>query len=235
MFALTALLLFAPATLHDDAVYMEGISLYRELEFEQALFRFEAAAVSAAETAEEKAEIQLWISLCYAGVGREDDALGAMKLALSLHPEAELPEADPPPRIKALFAKAKAAATPAAAPPVEEAPPLPIAEEPIAAADAPSVEEPEAAVGPLVYVGGVGLGIGAAFAVGTVVAGGSTAGAYLYTASLAGDDSAFASDVESAALITNILLGVTAVSAGLTAVSVAAGGAALGAGFGTAE
>lgn len=240
-----ALILVAPAQLEVDPDYQKGRELYRELEFEQAVFRFQALAIKPSLTREEQAQAFLWLGLCYAGVPNNELAAQAFRDALRLHPEARLPIENPPPAVLEMFQAANPTAKPASTPPAEDPPPP---EDPAAPGvdDTPSTSPPQgngstttdpvpsspttaapAAGGPAFLWTGLGL-LGGAAGVGMLglVAGSASAVAYVYALSVAAG-SGDAGTVNLLVLVSRIALGVgvaALVGAGLVG---AAGGAVL--------
>lgn len=114
-----ALLLALPlaAPLADDPAFVEGQRLYQESEYEQAVFRFQTAALVADRAAAERARALTWLGLAYAGAGDAEAARRAFEDALLLDPQATIP-VEVSPKIEEEFEAVRAAlaATPRAAP-----------------------------------------------------------------------------------------------------------------------
>jgi|GEM_PF-1866336 len=129
------------ASTHPD--FTQGKTLYMELEYEQALFRFQKAALDASAPASDRAQALVWVAMCYAGVGDETAAKRALEDAAVLDGTIQLPrEAAPTLRPWMTAAKQKAAKAKATAPapapaPTPAATPAPVAVTPAPAAAAP--------------------------------------------------------------------------------------------------
>jgi hypothetical protein len=212
------LLLATPATaaLEDLDEFQAGVTLYTELEFEQALLRFQRVAADSSLGDEERAQTFLWIAMCYGGLSDGDGAQGALTDAKRLDPDAPLPQFAAP-RIKEMWA-----ATPAPEPQPEPEP-APVLADPAPPAPA-AAEEPS---------GGMPVGMIAAAAKGgiaalLVVAGGvvgALAGVTLAEANtLADDPSTYQKDVVERVDLATVEGGV---AAGLGAAGLAAGVAAV--------
>jgi tetratricopeptide (TPR) repeat protein len=94
-------------TLDTNEAFQEGVTLYQELEFEQAIFRFESAALSADLTDQERAMVFGWMAMSYAGVGKVDGAKRSLKNALAKDPDVTLPQFAPP-KVKEWLAEVRA-------------------------------------------------------------------------------------------------------------------------------
>ena len=94
-------------TLDTNEAFQEGVGLYQELEFEQAIFRFESAALSSDLTDQERAMVFGWMAMSYAGIGKVDGAKRSLKNALAKDPEVTLPQFAPP-KVKEWLAEVKA-------------------------------------------------------------------------------------------------------------------------------
>lgn len=101
---LTTLLL---AALAGDPAFEEGIRLYRSLEYEQAIFRFQEVAVRADLPADDKAAALIWLGLSYAGTGDLESARRMFGDALRADRATSLPP-DVSPRVVAVFDEVKA-------------------------------------------------------------------------------------------------------------------------------
>ncbi|MCP4502433.1 MAG: hypothetical protein GY822_20975 [Deltaproteobacteria bacterium] len=102
------------AGLNDNVEFNQGKALYQELEFEQALFRFQKASVDSSLSAEERASSMMWTAMCYAGVGNEVSAKRTLSDAVSVFPQVVLPKVASP-RLKGWVAEAKKTAAGASA------------------------------------------------------------------------------------------------------------------------
>jgi hypothetical protein len=157
-----AVLLLAPlmatsahAAIDEHAEFQAGVALYTDLEFEQALFRFQRVAADSALTDDEHAIAFLWIAMCYGGLSDNEGAQRALTDAKRLDPDAPLPQYAAP-RIRELYA-----ATPAPQP--EPATPEPV--------DGPIASEPPSPTTTAQPVKGMPVGLIAAAATASVAAG----------------------------------------------------------------
>lgn len=98
-------------TLDNNEAFQEGVTLYQELEFEQAIFRFESAALSSDLTDKERATVFGWMAMSYAGVGKVEGAKRSLKNALAKDPDVTLPQFAPP-KVKEWLAEVKAQSQP---------------------------------------------------------------------------------------------------------------------------
>jgi tetratricopeptide (TPR) repeat protein len=242
MSALALVVLIASAPLTEDPDYTTAIQLYQNVEFEQALFRFQSAAIKPGLNDAERAELFLWIGLCYGNIGDLESAERQFRDGLKLFPSAPLPQPNTSPIIIDLFKRVKdevnkaAAATPADPAPPDKAPD----DAPDSTTTGDAGGDPtdsDAATGeggglPWLLMGGGGV---AAAGVVLLVAAGATAGAsyVVFSQGLAlGDDpTVYGSDIKSLELMANVLLGSAAGMAALGLLVVVAGGATAGASF----
>lgn len=117
-----AVLLLTLGSLSSDPVFNEGRALYDQLEYEQAVFRFQEVALRPELDAKDRAEALTWLGLSYAGAGNMDAARRAFVDAVVLAPEVALP-VEVAPSLAQLFedarqsAAARRAATDPAVPP----------------------------------------------------------------------------------------------------------------------
>lgn len=208
----TALLVFGAAAEDSPAfqeLFEEGVELYRDLEFEDAVSRFEEAAAIEEASNEERAHLLVWVAMCRAGVGDDDGARQALRHALDLDAEPRLPEVAPPKvaRFVSELQEERAAA----------------AVEPAAPEPAPAPVEPPASEVPVMLVAG-----GATAGVGAVALAG--AGLFSVLAALSLDEArkpdAFQSDAVSALGSAN-LQAATAGVLGLSGALLLGSGAAL--------
>lgn len=82
--------------LDDNKPFQEGVGLYQELEFEQAIFRFEEAALDPGLTEKERALVFGWMAMAYAGRGDAEASKRSLRNALLKDPEVTLPGVAPP-------------------------------------------------------------------------------------------------------------------------------------------
>jgi hypothetical protein len=80
-FVLVAALVIARA-LADDAAFVEGRRLYEASEYEQAMFRFQEAALVTERPPAERAQVFMWLGLAYAGLGDAESARRAFRDAI---------------------------------------------------------------------------------------------------------------------------------------------------------
>ena len=205
MLALALSLAFA---LDSDPEFNKGIQLYRELEYEQAILRFQASSVAPDHTPPEQATVLVWLALSYRGVGDEKTAATMFDDALKRDPDVALPPETPPKLAVDFEARRALAAAPTLAPP---GPPsstaqLPAAQKaPVAPADEP----------PWLLIGGGSAAAG----VGALVGGGVLTALAFGSASRADDPRVFVSDANDLVATANAELA--------TAVVLAVGGVAL--------
>jgi hypothetical protein len=112
------------AALHDDADYRAAADRYRDLDYEQALFTFERLSTRPELTSGEKAEVLLWMALCYDGVGNALAAERMMSEALSRARDVQFP-VKASPDILARLEALRAALPPEASPEPTPAQPAP--------------------------------------------------------------------------------------------------------------
>lgn len=93
--ALTLTLLFA-AAVEDNAEFKQGSQAYQNLEFEQALFRFQRLAVAPGLDDKDRAKVLVWVGLSYAGMGDEASAKQAITDAVNFDDNVSLPSFAPP-------------------------------------------------------------------------------------------------------------------------------------------
>lgn len=80
---------FAP--LEDDSNFVEAQQLYEDLEFEQAIFRLQAAALVPGRPAYEQARIFVWLGICYGQSGDVSSARRAFADAVRADVDVALP------------------------------------------------------------------------------------------------------------------------------------------------
>jgi hypothetical protein len=101
-----ALLLLASG-LTDDPAFQEGLRLYRDVEFEQALFRFQEAATAPGRPDEDKVVLFQWLGMTYAALERVEASDRAFRDALRLDPRAALPP-DAAPKLRERYEELRA-------------------------------------------------------------------------------------------------------------------------------
>lgn len=84
-------LLLVAAALTPDPTFEEGVRLYRESSYEQAIFRFEEIAVRPGLAPSDKATALMWLGLSYAGTGDLDAAKRSFRFALLADVTAAIP------------------------------------------------------------------------------------------------------------------------------------------------
>jgi hypothetical protein len=123
------LALLLSTALHDEADYAAAADRYRDLDYEQALLTFERLSIRPDLTPAEKAEVLLWMALCYDGVGDAGSAEHMMREALERDRHVAFPVKASPGIVQkleelrsALPAETTAAPPPPPPPPVDEPP-----------------------------------------------------------------------------------------------------------------
>lgn len=89
-------------SLEGDEGFEDGVRLYKGLEYEQAIFRFEEVAVRPGLTPSDKATALVWLALCYAGTGDFEAARRDLGDALRTDASVQLP-VNTSPRVVSLF------------------------------------------------------------------------------------------------------------------------------------
>jgi hypothetical protein len=223
---LLALPLLLAAKLDDVESFQRAQQLYGELEFEQAIFALEEAALTEGLDAADRARVFAWLGLCHYQVRRQDEADRYFTMAVRSDAAVALPSFAPPPVVAKLDElRAKAAAAPQASPPPEPdgatqaaatapAPAEPPASDDVAAADTAL---------PWHWIGGAGMGAAGAL---SVVAGGVLFALAVPEAETARSEGAFQDEAITAANTANVEIasGSVLVAAG---VALAGGGVAL--------
>jgi hypothetical protein len=97
-----ALALCTALALEGDPAFDDGVKLYKALEYEQAVLRFQQIAVRPALAPPDKAEALLWLGLSYAGTADFDSARTYLKSALETDLDIALPDKVSP-RVAELF------------------------------------------------------------------------------------------------------------------------------------
>jgi len=105
---LVSLVLVLLASLDGDAAFAAGRASYDQLEYEQAVFRFQEVAIRSDLSDEDKATAFVWLGVSYGSVGDAMAARRAFSDALRANPAQTLP-VEVSPKIEQLFAEAKAA------------------------------------------------------------------------------------------------------------------------------
>src|SRR5207248_1354167 len=85
-----------------DPAFEEGQRLYKALEYEQAIFRFEEVAVRPSIEPADKAQALMWLGLSYAGTGDLESAKRDFRQALVVDDALALPPTISP-RIATIF------------------------------------------------------------------------------------------------------------------------------------
>lgn len=196
------------APLAEDPAWIEGLALFDQLEFEQAAFRFESAALDPARPPAERAQALLWLGLAYANAGRFELAEGAFVRAFVADEGVHVPP-DQAPRVLELIESARTTAAAARAAQVAE---------PAPAAPAPA----EAAPSPVLLTG---VGVAGAGAVG-LVASGVLGALTARSLAVAGDKEQFYEDAKTAQDQANAFV-TGAVVSGAAGLVLAVGGGAL--------
>lgn len=88
--------------LQGDPGFDQGVRLYKQTEYEQAIVQFQQVSARADLAAADKAEALLWLGLSYAGSGDVDTARSTLRDALLADPAVALP-AQTSPSIVAMF------------------------------------------------------------------------------------------------------------------------------------
>lgn len=112
--------LLVAGALADSASYADAIALYRKVELEESLVRFEGAEADARDDAE-RAHLRAWIGLVRGQLGDLEGARAAFVSALALDASIEIP-APAPPAVTQVLAEARRAALPSVAPAAPAAP-----------------------------------------------------------------------------------------------------------------
>ncbi|OGQ20290.1 MAG: hypothetical protein A2138_15420 [Deltaproteobacteria bacterium RBG_16_71_12] len=205
---LIVLALTFTTALGDDPTFGEGVRLYQELNYEQAIFRFQQVAVRPSLPPAEKATALLWLGLSYAGAGDLDEAARSFRFALETDRTATLPTETSPSIVKMVDdLRAEVALTPTPPP----APPPP----------------PSPAPPPTPGLAVIGAGVGAAVGVLAIVGGGLLAWLTADQLAKANDPDAFQDDANQARLNANAAATGAVVLIPLGGVLAAAGGVVL--------
>ena len=106
-----ALGLVLSGALDTNEAFQEGVNLYQELEFEQAIFRFESAALAPDLSDQERAMVFGWMAMSYAGIGNVQGARRSLTNALNKDPTMTLP-AFAPPKVKTWLEELRTKAPP---------------------------------------------------------------------------------------------------------------------------
>jgi hypothetical protein len=121
------LALLMGAGLEAQPAFQRAQALYADLEFEQAIFSLESAALDESLTGEERATVFAWLGLCHLQVRRESEGRRFFEMAVRAHPAVALPNFAPPTTVAILEeVRTKVGAEPASAsttPPADPAPP----------------------------------------------------------------------------------------------------------------
>lgn len=160
MLVLWALML---GSLAGDPAFTEGQQLYDQLEYEQAIFRFQEVAVRPELSPEDRATALTWLGLTYAGVGNMNAARRSFVDAARAWPAVSLP-VEVAPSLVRVFEDARRSATAQGSP---TSAPRPVPMPPATSTAASSRDEGELpvwpavgiAAGAAVVVAGVGLAV----------------------------------------------------------------------------
>jgi tetratricopeptide (TPR) repeat protein len=101
--------LSATVPLAEDPAFQDGMKLFDQLEFEQAAFRFEQAALDSEREPAERAQAFLWLGISYANAGRFELAKPALEKAFFADENVVVPP-DQSPTVLELVEEAKASA-----------------------------------------------------------------------------------------------------------------------------
>lgn len=207
-----ALLSFALAlSLGGDPTFEEGVRLYKESSYEQAIFRFEEIAVRPDIAGADKSTALLWLGLSYAGTGDLDAAGRSFRYAFIADATAPLPTETSPAiveMVESIRRQVVAASTATR--------PAPVAEQPPAA--------PQATTPGLAVIGG---GVSAAVGALAVIGGGVLALVAADRLATANDPDAFQDDANAAREGANATATAAAVLVPIGAVLGIAGGVLL--------
>lgn len=193
-------LLLLSSSLDDDPAFQEGLSLYREVEFEQALFRFQEAATAPGRPDAERVVLFQWLGMTYAALEREEAADRAFRDALHIDLDAPLPP-EAAPKLRDRYAELRGEVR-------EESPTVEQPRPPAAPAEtSPPPEPPEeaASFSPLLFAS---AGVAGAVAVLAGAAGGLAVVLATQTAAVAEDPDAFQDERLAALDRANTQLGV---------------------------
>lgn len=105
---LLSLVLVLLTSLDGDAAFAAGRASWDQLEYEQAVFRFQEVAIRSDLSREDKATAFVWLGISYGSVGDAMAARRAFTDALRANPAQTLP-VEVSPKIEQIFAEAKAA------------------------------------------------------------------------------------------------------------------------------
>jgi tetratricopeptide (TPR) repeat protein len=89
-----------------DQAMTEAVALYDDLEFEQAIFRFQEMALQDARSVKTKAKIFMWLGMSYGQIGDFEKANRNFEHAARLDPDAAFPR-DVSPKLQVLLTDAK--------------------------------------------------------------------------------------------------------------------------------
>lgn len=185
--------LLALGSLGSDPAFVEGQRLYDQLEYEQAVFRFQEVALRPELPPEDRASALTWLGLGYAGAGSLDAARRSFVYAARAWPGVALP-VEVSPALARLFddAKREAATFPTA----------PLSPTPATAPSEPSTPPEKAGDFPVLPAAGLAAGATVAAAgVGMVVLSAVTFGA-------AQDKQLYQGDAKAQLDLANVELGV---------------------------
>ena len=185
MISATLLALVIAGGLADDEAFQDGLRLYREVEFEQALFRFQEAATVPDRPDADRVVVFSWLGMTYSTLEHDEASDRAFRDALRIDIAAALP-ADAAPKLHERFDEIRAqvraeAAAVTVEPPVVEPPPA-----------EPPPPPPRAPTATPWFFAGAGLAGAAAVVAGT--AGGLAVALAFPSVAIAEDESEFQDD-----------------------------------------
>jgi hypothetical protein len=174
---LVAIGLSSPGESHAETsrnpYFVAGLKLFADLDYEAAIEQLRKASSFPGNTLDDEVAIDLYLGMAQAGLGRENEADYAFRLALSLSPAAELPS-NVSPKVRQWFDRVKRELSLARPAPiartgvvavVPQPPPESAAQQAAAAAQMPTADTPFATTRRQMTVGSwVALGAGVALA-----------------------------------------------------------------------
>jgi tetratricopeptide (TPR) repeat protein len=107
-----ALFLILAMGLEGNPEYEHARELYNEFEYEQAVTVFKLLVKTPGRSATDKARLHTWVGLCYAQLGRNDEAQDAFDRATGYDPAVLAPPDSPPKVIQMLEISRQKVATP---------------------------------------------------------------------------------------------------------------------------
>ncbi len=154
------------SALQGDPAFDEGVRLYKQTEYEQAILQFQPLSTRPELAPKDRAEALVWLGLSQAGSGEVDAARATLRTGLELDRKLMLPTGTSPSIVK-MFEELRTEVTAALGPAPEDTvvvvtpDPVPVVPEP----------EPEPAASPMMAIGiGGAVAGGVAIVVGGVLA-----------------------------------------------------------------